>query len=114
MSAHLESQGRKVVEVTVPSGANLAEKVIPVFQLLGPLTNNLHGLSRSMFSISVCHILGSQMHGKRSVSGGGRPAEYMVNNGSNSMWAHFFQNRFEGRFREAFGSTLGSIFEVFG
>ena len=63
--------------------------------------------------ISFCYVIVSQMHGKRLVSGGGRPAEYIVNNGSNSMWAHFFQNRFEGRFRETFGSTLVSIFEVF-
>ena len=96
MSAHLESQGRKVVEVTVPSGAKLAEKVTPVFQLLRPLTNNLHGLGRFMFFISFCHILGSQMHGKRLVSGGGRPAEYIVNNGSNSMWAHFFPESIRG------------------
>ena len=54
------------------------------------------------------------MYGKYRVSGGGRPVEYIVNNGSNSMWARFFQNGFESRFREAFGSTLGSIFEVFG
>ena len=54
------------------------------------------------------------MHGKRLVSGGGRPAEYIVDNGSTSMWALFFQNGFEDRFRETFGSTLGSIFEVFG
>ena len=81
-----------------PLWSQIGGKGDPSFQRLGPLTNNLHGLSRSMFLISVCHILGSQMHGKRLVSGGGRPAEYMVNNGSNSMWARFFPEAIRGSF----------------
>ena len=96
--------------MTVPSGAKLAEKVTPVFQLLGPLTNNLHGLGRFMLFISFCHILGSQMHGKRLVSGGGRPAEYMVNNGSNSMWARFFPEAIRGSFWEGFWKHFGVYF----
>ena len=63
-----------------------------------------------MFFISFCHILGSQMHGKRSVSGGGPPAEYMVNNGSNSMWALFF-SRMDSRI--VLGRLLEALWGLF-